>query len=269
MASPVPRFPYQGRCGGVHTSSAALRAELLTTGYEGVAEPALREVSLEVRPGTRVALVGANGAGKSALLGCAAGLLKVRSGSLTLFGHAPGACRHQVAYLPQRADLDWSFPVTVRQLVLAGRFVHLGWFSRPGAADKASAEHAMKLLGLSDVAGRHINELSGGQQQRALLARALVHEADLLLLDEPLNAVDTETRGVIAGVLDDLRANGRTVIMATHDLGRLDRDFDEAVFLHEGRRVSAPPGSCDGQHGPECHHDWSRPTKWSPLVPRR
>ncbi len=269
MALTVPRFPYQGRCGGVHTSSAALRAEALTTGYDGVAEPAIREVSLTVRPGSRVALVGPNGAGKSALLACAAGLIPVRSGSLTLFGHAPGACRHQVAYLPQRADLDWSFPVTVGQLVLGGRYVHLGWLKRPGAPDRAAAAHALELLGLKELADRQISELSGGQQQRALLARALVHEADLLLLDEPLNAVDTDTRGVIAGVLDDLRRDGRTVIMATHDLGRLDRDFDEAVFLHEGRRVDAPPGSCDGHHGPECHHDWAGGPKWTPLFPRR
>ncbi|MFQ5692718.1 MAG: metal ABC transporter ATP-binding protein [Nitrospinota bacterium] len=242
-----PRFPY---CGHRHVDpdpdAPALRVRALEAGYPGARAPALRGIDLRVPVGARVAIVGPNGAGKTTLLLAVAGLLPPLAGEVRIFGLPIDESHHRVGYLPQRSDLDWRFPISVRELVLTGRHVHLGWFRRPGARDSAIASKALELLGLSGVAGRQIGQLSGGQQQRALLARALAQEADLLLLDEPLNAVDTETRGVIADVLRDLKAQGRTVIIATHDLGRLEADYDGALYLSGGRQTPPPPGAFVG-----------------------
>ena len=147
--------------------------------------------------------------------------------------------------------MDWRFPIIVRRLVATGRYVHRGWLARPRASDRAVVDQVLARLGLADVAERQVGLLSGGQQQRAMLARALAQEADLLLLDEPLNAVDLETRAVLAEMLDELAAGGKTVVMATHDLGRLEREFDDALFLSEGHETPAPPGSFQRQTGGE------------------
>jgi manganese/zinc/iron transport system ATP- binding protein len=186
----------------------------------------------------RVALVGANGSGKSTLLKAVAGLLRPQAGTIRIYGQPVGACRHRVAYLPQRSEVDWRFPVTVERLVLAGRYVHLGWLRRPGRADRELVARVLEQLGLSALAERQINELSGGQQQRALLARALVQEADLLLLDEPLSAVDAASRRIIAEVLDGLRRQGRTALVATHHLDRLEEEFDQVYTLEEGELMT-------------------------------
>lgn len=228
-ADPVPHAP-------------ALELKHLVTGYPG-ARAALRGVSLCVPVGSRVALVGSNGAGKSTLLKTVAGLLPIREGSIRIYGNAVGACHHRVAYLPQRSLLDWRFPISLRRLILTGRYVHLGWFRRVRPIDQEVVAQVAQQLGLETLLDRQIGQLSGGQQQRALLARALAQEADLLLLDEPLNAVDQDTRAVITSVLHDLSVQGKTVVMATHDLGRLESDFDGAVYLSEGIEVPAPPGS--------------------------
>jgi len=169
-----------------------------------------------------------------------AGLLPIAAGAIRIYGNAVGACHHRVAYLPQRGDIDWSFPVTVSRFVLTGRYVHLGWFRRPGGHDRAIVEAVLDRLGLGGLANRQIGRLSGGQQQRALLARALAQGADLLLLDEPLNAVDAETRDVIYQVLAELKAEGKTLVVATHDLGRLAHAFDATVNLQNGSLVQQP-----------------------------
>ncbi|MFQ5914448.1 MAG: metal ABC transporter ATP-binding protein [Nitrospinota bacterium] len=239
-----PRFPY---CGHRHVepvpAAPALVTRDLKVTYPGAHAPALRGVDLRVPVGARVALVGPNGAGKSTLIKAAAGLLAPFSGDVRIFGLPIRECHHRMGYLPQRSELDWRFPVSVRELVLTGRHVHLGWLRRPKEEDLAIASQALDLLGLSSVAGRQIGRLSGGQQQRALLARALAQEADLLLLDEPLNAVDAETRDIVAKVLADLKRQEKTVVIATHDLGRLEADFDGALYLSEGRQTPPPPGS--------------------------
>lgn len=237
-------FPYTGSCSHPMDKQApALEAINLSTDYPGGEKAALNAVCLNVTAGTRVALVGANGAGKSTLLKAAAGLLAIKKGRLRIFGHAPGACQHQVAYLPQRGLIDWTFPINVQKLVLTGRYVHLGWLKRPSKEDQILAEQALDLLKLKNLADRPIGQLSGGQQQRLLLARALVHDAQLLLLDEPLNAVDQETREIVTDTLDKLKADGKTVVMATHDLGRLENSFDQSFFLSEGKLIDTPPGA--------------------------
>jgi manganese/zinc/iron transport system ATP- binding protein len=225
----------------------ALELQGVSAGYTGQAGPALIDVNLRVPAGTSLALVGPNGAGKSTLLKVAAGLLAPRTGTVRRHGLPIGACHHRVAYLPQRGAVDWRFPITLSGLVLSGRYVHLGWLRRPGVEDRAIVAAVLARLGLTPLADRQIGELSGGQQQRALLARALAQGADLLLLDEPLNAVDAETRATVAAVLDELRGRDLTVVVATHDLGRLEADFDAALYLVEGRVVPPPPGAFAGR----------------------
>ncbi len=243
-------LPYRGR-GHLEPKPGCppLRAIEVTHRYSPNEPPAVLRVGLVVEHGSRVALVGANGAGKSTLLKIAAGLLHGYEGEVQVYGNPPGACHHRVAYLEQRADVDWRFPVTVQRMVLTGRYVHLGWMRRPGATDFEIARRAMARLGIEDLAERRIGDLSGGQQQRALLARALAQEADLLLFDEPLNAVDAATRDIVFDVLDELRERGKAIVMATHDLGRLAANFDHVVHFDAGRVKSGahPAGdpACD------------------------
>jgi manganese/zinc/iron transport system ATP- binding protein len=249
-----PFFPYGRRRHADPVAAAdALVADGLTVCYPGSPRPAVKQVCLRVPPGTRVALVGPNGAGKSSLLKAVAGLLPASGGSLRIYGNVVGACHHRVAYLPQREEIDWRFPISVERLVLTGRYVHLGWFRRPKARDYQITRAVMERLGLCDLAGRQIGRLSGGQQQRVLVARALAQGADLLLLDEPLNAVDACTRAALRDVFRDLHQQGKTVLVATHDLGRLASEFDAAVYLSAGRQVPPPEGAFAGLPvGKEC-----------------
>ena len=236
------------RCVLPVAGAPAVEVTAASAAYPGGETPAIENISLRVPLAARVALVGQNGSGKSTLLKAIAGLMPLRAGTIRIYGQAPGACHHRVAYLPQRGEVDWRFPIDVRRLVLTGRYVHLGWLRRPSAADWAIADAALHQLNLGALAGRQIGRLSGGQQQRVLLARALAQEADLLLLDEPLNAVDAETRELVARVLDELTRRGKALLVATHDLGRLDADFDGALYLHAGREIPPPPGSFTGIH---------------------
>jgi ABC-type Mn2+/Zn2+ transport system ATPase subunit len=245
MKKRVP-FPYGGRQ-HVETepNAPAVLARSVVAGHPGSESVALDNIDLTVPVGARAALVGPNGAGKSTLLKAIAGLLPLRSGSINVFGKPVGMCHQQVAYLPQRSDLDWHFPIDLRRLVLTGRYVHLGWLRRPHHRDWEIADEMIAELGLSHVAHRQISQLSGGQQQRALFARALAQRADLLLLDEPLNAVDAETRDVIDRVLTKLHGQGKTFVVSTHDLGRLESDFDQVLYITGGRAVPPPPGAFD------------------------
>ena len=242
-----PRFPYNIH---IHEDpvrdAPALVVRNLTGRYPEENVPAVTNLNLKVPVGTSIALVGPNGAGKSTLNKLVAGLLPIQSGEVRVFGRPASNCRHRVAYLAQRSGVDWKFPISVKRLVLGGRYVHLGWFGRPSREDWQMAARAMERLGIADLAERQVGELSGGQQQRALLARALVQDADLLLLDEPLNAVDVDTRETVAHTLQELKRQGKTTIIATHDLGRLESDYDGAVYLCEGHEVEPPPGAFVG-----------------------
>ena len=238
-----PVLPYGGR-GHPDPVPAAPALDVTDLGfsYDRAAAAALRGVSLTVERGRRVALVGANGAGKSTLLKLVAGLLRPTTGSARVFGNRVGACHHRTAYLPQRSDLDWAFPLSVHDLVMTGRYMHLGWFKRPGRADRDIVNRTLDHLGLAALSRRQIGELSGGQQQRTLLARTLVQQADLLLLDEPWNAVDAETGRIIERVIEELAHAGRTVVAATHDAERLGRCFDRIVHLRNGGVAESEDG---------------------------
>jgi ABC-type Mn2+/Zn2+ transport system ATPase subunit len=242
-----PRLPYsRGRHADPVAGAPALLTEAVVVAYPGAHGPALRGVSVRVPCGTCTALVGPNGSGKSTLLKVVAGLLPVISGVVRVHGNPVGACHHRVAYLPQRGEIDWGFPISVERLVLTGRYVHLGWLRGPGHRDREVAREAIERLGLTSLAGQQIGKLSGGQQQRALLARALAQEAELLLLDEPFTGVDVQTQDTIYEAMRDLRSDGKTLVVATHDLSRLAGAFDATVWLQCGEVVRGP------ESGPSC-----------------
>lgn len=227
---------YRGICGGKHFhESPALETKGLFVTYPDNGHHALSGLDLTVPRGSRTALIGCNGAGKSTLLQVAAGLLQPSAGQLLLFGHSPRTCHHEFAYLPQRSRIDWEFPMSVERLVLTGAYVYCGWFKRPGRVYRKQMVDTLKLLQLEDLAQRQISQLSGGQQQRALIARTILQQADLLLLDEPLNAVDSQTRAIIESALQRLHEEGKTIIMATHHLDRVETAFDQIVRLEAGK----------------------------------
>ena len=222
------------------SGQAALEVEHVTFSYPDAACPALDDVSLRVSPGERVALIGPNGAGKTTLLKLVAGLEETPNGSIRIYGNPVRSCHHRVALVPQRSEVDWDFPVTVREVVMMGRYVHLGWLKRPRPADDEAVERALERMEIAHLAGRRVGGLSGGQQQRVMLARTLAHDADLLLLDEPLNHVDVPTQELMFHVLEALSAEGRAVVVSTHDLGILPIHFSRAVFL-DGHVVADGP----------------------------
>ena len=208
----------------------------------GSGEPrhALEALTCRAERGERVAVVGPNGAGKSTLFHVIAGVLPPDRGRVSVYGHGP-AGHICIAYVPQRNQVDWSFPVTVEDVVLMGRVGQIGLLRRPGRADRAAVAAALGRVGAADLARRRIGELSGGQQQRVFLARALAQQAELLLLDEPLNGLDAPSQEAIVGILDDLRRDGVTVLLATHDLDLAAARFDRIMLLN--RRIVAfePP----------------------------
>lgn len=202
---------------------------------------ALQNVSFSVREGTRLAVVGPNGAGKSTLFKAIVGLLPIERGAILIHNVASGAHKECVAYVPQREEVDWRFPVTVRDVVLMGRYGRLGWLKRPGARDRAVVARCLEQMGIGELAGRSIGELSGGQQQRVFLARALAQEPHILLMDEPFTGVDATTQEATLALLDRLRGQGVTLIVSTHDLNLAAARFEQVLLLN--RRVVAfgPP----------------------------
>ena len=200
----------------------------------------LRGVSLVVPPGTLVGVIGPNGSGKSTLLKAILGLAPAVTGTITLDGRPIAGQRDRLAYVPQREAVDWSFPVTAEQVVMMGRFPSVGWLRMPGAVDRAAVRDALDRVALADLGGRQIGALSGGQQQRVFLARALVQEASVLLLDEPMTGVDQSTEQLIVNLLRELRDAGTTILHATHDLESAAELSDLLCFVN-GRVVAFGP----------------------------
>lgn len=199
--------------------------------------PALEDITLAVLPGSLVAVVGPNGAGKTTLFKTILGLLPAARGQVQVLGQAPAAARPAIAYLPQREGVDWSFPLTVADVVAMGRVRQMGWRLRPRPADREAVRVALERVDLWEHRERSIARLSGGQQQRVFLARALAQDARLLLLDEPFNHVDAATRQLLLELLVELGRAGRTVLVALHDLNLARRWFPQMLFLN--RRVMA------------------------------
>lgn len=199
--------------------------------------PALDSVTLSVPHGSQVAIIGPNGAGKSTLFKALVGLVPLRSGEIFIHGHRPSEHRDPIAYVPQREEVDWRFPVAVQDVVAMGRYGRGRWFSRLTAHDRESIKSSLERLGVADLAKRPIGELSGGQQQRVFLARALAQEPHILLLDEPFTGVDFATREATFKLLAELRSQSVTVLVSTHDLEMAADRFDQVILL-SGRLVS-------------------------------
>ncbi len=214
---------------------ARLELRDVSAGYDG--KLVLADVSFQVPHGARVAIVGPNGAGKSTLFKVLVGLLPARRGEVLIHGRPLGAHQDCVAYVPQRNDIDWRFPVTVADVVMMGRYGHLGWTRRPTHADKDIVRHSLDQMRIGNLARRSIGELSGGQQQRVFLARALAQEPHILLMDEPFTGVDAATQEATLELLDVLHTQRVTVMISTHDLNLAAGRFERVLLLN--RRVIA------------------------------
>lgn len=200
-------------------------------------KPAVFSVDMDVPEGSMTAIIGPNGAGKSTLLKAALGLQPALAGSATAFGRPVAEVRDRIAYVPQRASVDWDFPTRVIDVVEMGLYREVGLLGRFRPRHRAKATEALSRVGMTDFADRQIGQLSGGQQQRVFLARALAQGADLYLLDEPFAGVDAATERAIIAVLKELRAEGRTVVAVHHDLATVPDYFDR-VFLVNLRRIA-------------------------------
>ena len=224
-----------GRFPDTAIAESPLAVRGLSATYDG--KPALLDVDMTVSPGALTAIVGPNGAGKSTLLKTALGLIPRQSGTVTVFGEPLAKMRHRLAYVPQRASVDWDFPVRVIDVALMGLHRELGLLGRVKPHHRQRAEAALDRTGTLDLAQRQIGQLSGGQQQRVFLARALAQGADLFLLDEPFAGVDAATEEAIMAVLKSLRDEGKSVVCVHHDLSTVSDYFDRVLLLN--RRVLA------------------------------
>lgn len=194
--------------------------------------PAIFSVDMTLRAGAMTAIVGPNGAGKSTLLKAALGVITPLAGSVTVFGEPMAEMRDRIAYVPQRASVDWDFPVRVIDVVMMGMYRKLGLLGRVLGQHKALARDCLDRVGMADFAHRQIGQLSGGQQQRVFLARALAQEADIYVLDEPFAGVDAATEKAIIAVLQGLRDEGKTVLAVHHDLATVPDYFDDVLLLN-------------------------------------
>ena len=216
----------------------ALEIEDLTVAYAD--RPVLWDIDLVVPAGDTMAIVGPNGAGKSTLLKAALGLVPAVAGEVRVFGRPFALGRGEIAYVPQRASLEWDFPTDVLDVVTMGTYGRLGWFRRPGTSERDRARAALDEVAMSGFERRPIAQLSGGQQQRVLLARALVQDAPILMLDEPFQGVDAPTERAIVEVLGRLSGRGRTVIVVHHDLQTVPEYFDSVLLLNVRAIDSGP-----------------------------
>ncbi len=216
--------------GHAHPCRHRLEVRALCASYGKV--EALRGIDFAASCGNTLALIGPNGAGKSTLLHLLAGLRRADGGSMLWNGVPLAAQRHEIAFMPQRTEVDWQFPITVRQLVEMGRYPALGTWKSPRRHDAEIVDKALDALGLTPLQGRQIGALSGGQQQRAFLARAMAQEAHILLLDEPFTGLDVPGMEALAALLRALAAEGRLIIASHHDLNTAPRIFDEALLLN-------------------------------------
>ena len=214
----------------LHEPDQALHIEDLTVTYG--ATPALWDIDLDVPIGVMCAIVGPNGSGKSTLIKSALGLVRPVAGHVRFLGKPVARMRGQIGYVPQRHSVDWDFPTTARDVVEMGLYRHLGWLRRPGKPERERAMAALAEVGMQDYADRQISQLSGGQQQRVFIARALVQDAPILILDEPMAGVDASTEAIIIALLKKLRDEGRTAIVVHHDLTTVQSYFDWLVMLN-------------------------------------
>ncbi len=216
----------------------SLKIADLTVSYQRI--PALHHIGFDVHCGQCVALLGPNGAGKTTLLKTLAGLIGRETGTIHFHGREVRGATPDIAYLPQRGQIDWDFPTTVRGLVEMGRYLRLGWWRKYGAADATAVDAAIAAMSLEPLQDRQINALSGGQQQRAFIARALAQEAHVLLLDEPFTGLDKPNQDTLRATFRSLREKGKLLLVSHHDLASVPEIFDQVVLLN-GELIAAGP----------------------------
>lgn len=219
-------------------SNHQLTVSDLTVAYNRV--PALHHLSFQARCGQCVALLGPNGAGKSTLIKALCGLVPRETGAISFHGHAVNGPNREFAYLPQREQIDWDFPATVRGLVEMGRYQRAGWWRWFSKEDEKAVAEAIHLMQLEDLVDRQISALSGGQQQRAFLARALAQQAHVFLLDEPFTGLDKPNQDNLKQLLRTLRDQGKLLLVSHHDLGSVREIFDSVLLLN-GELIASGP----------------------------
>jgi len=218
-----------------------VRVENLTIAYHQ--KPVLQEVSFEAPQGKLIGIIGPNGAGKSTLIKGILGLIPIASGEVRIYDEIYKKQRKKVGYVPQRGTVDWDFPTNALDVVLMGRFGHIGWFKRPNKKDQDFAKACLQKVGMLEFANRQISELSGGQQQRVFLARALAQEADVYFMDEPFVGVDAATEKAIIALLNELKEMGKTVLVVHHDLQTVEEYFDWVLLLNMRKIAFGPTKS--------------------------
>lgn len=208
-----------------------LKVKNLTVAYEK--KTVLKNISFEIPEGKLIGIIGPNGAGKSTLIKSILGLVPSLTGTVEIYGKIPKIQRNLIGYVPQRESVDWDFPTDVLDVVIMGQYGHLGWFKRPGRQEKELALNCLKQVGMDSFSNRQISQLSGGQQQRVFLARALAQNAQLYFMDEPFVGVDAVTEKTIISLLNELKEQGKTVLVVHHDLNTVKEYFDWVILLNE------------------------------------
>lgn len=215
-----------------------IKVENVTVAYRK--KPVLQDISFTVPEGKLIGIIGPNGAGKSTLIKAILGLIPKASGSVSIYEKPYTKQRKLVGYVPQRGSVDWDFPTNALDVVLMGRYGHIGWFKRPSKKDVEYALECLDKVGMKEFANRQISQLSGGQQQRVFLARALAQDATVYLMDEPFVGVDAATEKAIISLLNELKEQGKTVLVVHHDLQTVKEYFDWVLLLNL-RKIAIGP----------------------------
>ncbi|CAI2931577.1 manganese/iron ABC transporter ATP-binding protein [Aminobacter niigataensis] len=225
--------PLKGRPAAEAQAGDGLSVDNISVTYRN-GHTALRNASFSIPRGTITALVGVNGSGKSTLFKSIMGFVPLATGSVSILGQPAREAlkKNLVAYVPQSEDVDWNFPVLVEDVVMMGRYGHMNFLRMTRSIDREAVDAALERVGMADFRKRQIGELSGGQKKRVFLARALAQEGELILLDEPFTGVDVRTEEAIITLLQDLRDEGRVMLVSTHNLGSVPRFCDRAVLVN-------------------------------------
>lgn len=208
-----------------------IQVSQLNVSYNG--KPAIKNVSFRIESGNLVGIIGPNGAGKSTLMKAMLGLIPRDKGKVNFNNQPLKEVQKNIAYVPQRNNIDWDFPIIVRDTVLLGTYPKLGLFHRPKKKDKEWAAHCLERVGMEKFAKRQIGELSGGQQQRVFLARSLAQGAEYIFLDEPFVGIDVSSEQVIIDILKELKTEGKTIFVVHHDLSKVEAYFDELILINK------------------------------------
>ena len=211
-------------------SEITIEIKGLNFAYES--KKVLSSIYLKIESGHIHGLIGPNGAGKSTLFKCILGQIEAQSGSIKLFGQDHKTQLTKIAYVPQKDQVDWSFPILVKDVVKMGRYAHKKWWEWTNAEDRKIAQEAMERVEISELADRQIGELSGGQQQRVFLARAICQNADIIMMDEPFVGIDAKTEHRMISILKDLAALNKTILVVHHDLDSVLSYFDRVILIH-------------------------------------